>query len=45
MRSSFGGRRTHSQRHDLIGDEEEEQVEIRHDVEEGGGAGLGQVRG
>lgn len=36
---------THSQRHDLIGDEEEEQMEIRYNVEEGPGAALGQVHG
>lgn len=34
---------TYSQRHDLISDEEEEQMEVRHDVQECRGGALGQV--
>lgn len=35
---------TYSERHDLVGDQEEEQVEVRHHVQEYSGCALGQVR-
>lgn len=36
---------TVSQRHDFVGEEEEQQVEVRHHVQKNRGAALGQVRG
>lgn len=36
---------TYSQRHDFIGNEEEEQMEVWHDVQEWCGGALGQVCG
>lgn len=34
---------SYPQRHDFIGDKEEQQMEVRHDVQESRGAALGQV--
>ena len=36
---------TYTQRHDLIGDQEEKQMEVGHDIQEYGGGALGQVCG
>ena len=34
---------SYTQRHDVIGNEEEKQMEVRHDVQECRGGALGQV--